>query len=73
MKWRVHYLSDGFDCEKDFEFGNLQGLEDYLRLCWTAYVPGLFPMLGHFERLEKSVALYFEDDVAQFVIEVVRV
>ena len=72
MKWRVHYISVDLYLEKDFEFGDLKGLKDYLRLQKLSYVPGLFALLGHFEKSKESVSLYLEDNGVSFVVEVVR-
>ena len=72
MNWRVHCHYGGFECERDFEFGNLFGLKEYLRRQELSYVPGLFALLGHFEKTKEPVSLYLEDNGVPFVIEVVE-
>ena len=72
MYWSVHCMSDGFDCKQEFGFGDLKGLKDYLRSQKLSYVPGLFALLGHFEKTKEPISLYLEDNGVPFVIEVVR-
>ena len=71
MYWSVHCMSDGFDCNQEFGFGDLKGLKDYFRSQKLSYVPGLFALIEHFEKTKEPVSLYFEDNGVPYVVEVI--
>lgn len=73
MYWSVHCMFDGFECTREFEFGDLKGLKDYLRSQQLSYMPGLFSLLGHFEKTKDPFSLYFEDHGVPFVVEVITI
>lgn len=72
MYWSVYCMFDGFDVKREFEFGDLKGLKDYLRSQKLSYVPGMFALLGHFEKTKEPVSLFFEDNGVPYVVEMTK-